>query len=138
MKTSCETKQFDIPREAGINEKKLDHTKSSNVCTKSLHRKPSLGAYDIYLSAMQSENVEEYKISLRMTPQNCDELLGLAEADITKNDTNTRDSISANIKLAGTIRYSQKVIPIYKTNSGSMQPHYHSLFQKSVTPITEI
>lgn len=105
---------------------------------KSLHRKPSLGTYDIYLSAMQSENVEEYKISLRMTPQNCDELLGLAEADITKNDTNTRDSISSNIKLAGTIRYSQKVIPIYKINSGSMQPHYHSLFQKSVTPITEI
>ena len=71
-----------------------------------------------------------------MAPHNFDELLRLTEANTTKNDTNIRDFVPANVKLAATIRYSDKVIPIYKINSGTMRPQSQSSFQKTVAPIT--
>ena len=40
-----------------------------------------------------------------MTPQEFDEILGLIQDDITKTNTNMRDSIPANTKLAITIRF---------------------------------
>lgn len=89
-----------------------------------------------YLRYIQSENVKEYKKCLRMAPHNFDELLRLTEANTTKNDTNIRDFVPANVKLAATIRYSDKVIPIYKINSGTMRPQSQSSFQKTVAPIT--
>ena len=89
-----------------------------------------------YLRYIQSQNVKEYKKCLRMAPHNFDELLRLIEANTTKNDTNIRDSIPANVKLAATIWYSDKVIPIYKINSGTMRPQSQSSFQKTVAPIT--
>ena len=40
-----------------------------------------------------------------MVTEDFDKLLGFIAVDITKNNTNRRNSISANVKLATTIRY---------------------------------
>ena len=40
-----------------------------------------------------------------MTPHFFDEILGLIQDDITKTNTNMRDSIPTNIKLAAIIRF---------------------------------
>ena len=70
-----------------------------------MSRRTNLGVYDTLLQELRSEDEGEYRKFLRMTPENFDELLELIKADISKYDTNMRDSIPANIKLAATVRY---------------------------------
>ena len=52
---------------------------------------------------LRFEDESEYKKLLSMTPQDFDEILGLIQDDIIKTNTNMRDSIPANTKLAATI-----------------------------------
>ena len=54
---------------------------------------------------LKFEDESEYKRLLHMTPQDFDEILGLIQDEITKTNTNMRDSIPVNIKLAATIRF---------------------------------
>ena len=51
------------------------------------------------MQELRFEDESEY-----MTPQYFDEVLGIVQYDITKTNTNMRDSIPANIKLDATIR----------------------------------
>ena len=53
---------------------------------------------------LRFEDESEYKKLLSMTPQDFDEILGLIQDDIIKTNTNMRDSIPANTKLAATVR----------------------------------
>ena len=69
-----------------------------------LGRRINLGLYETLVQELRFEDESEYKKLLRMTPLNFDEILGLIQEDITKTNTNMRDSIRANIKLAATIQ----------------------------------
>ena len=63
-----------------------------------------------------------------MTPQDFDEILGLIQDDITKTNTNMRDSILANIKLAATIRFLFINIFVHKYKySKNLLPFIHVL-----------
>ena len=64
----------------------------------------NLGLYEMLVQELRFEDESEYKKLLRMTPLNFDEILGLIQEDITKTNTNMRDSIRAKIKLAATIQ----------------------------------
>ena len=44
-----------------------------------------------------------------MTPHDFDDILGLIQDDITKTNTNMRDSIPANIKVALTIPFAATI-----------------------------
>ena len=46
---------------------------------------------------------------LRMTPHDFDDILGLIQDDITKTNTNMRDSIQANIKVALAIPFAATI-----------------------------
>ena len=61
-----------------------------------------------------------------MTPQDFDEILGLAYNDITKINTNTRDKIQINIKL-GNSSFSRS--SIHKVSAGKITS-IHSCFCK--------
>ena len=67
-------------------------------------RRSQLGAYDTLLSELQIEEESEYKNYLRMSPECFDELFDLVKIDITKQNTNRRDTIPPKLKLAATIR----------------------------------
>ena len=69
-----------------------------------LGRRINLSLYETLVQELRFEDESEYKKLLRMTPLNFDEILGLIQEDITKTNTNMRDSIRANIKLAATIQ----------------------------------
>ena len=69
-----------------------------------LGRRINLGLYETLVQELRFEDESGYKKLLRMTPLNFDEILGLIQEDITKTNTNMRDSIRANIKLAAKIQ----------------------------------
>ena len=70
-----------------------------------LQRRESHGFYAQLLSELKLEEPSIYKNYLRMTAENFDEILSLIKDDISKKNTVMRDSVSAEIQLAITIRF---------------------------------
>ena len=70
-----------------------------------LKRREERGVFNTLLQEFRLEEGMEYKKFLRMSPETFDELLGLIEDAILKQNTVMRDSISPKVKLAATIRY---------------------------------
>ena len=68
-----------------------------------LGRRINLGLYETLVQELRFEDESECKKLLRVTPYDFDEILGLMQDHITKTNTNRRDSILANIKLAAVI-----------------------------------
>ena len=88
-----------------IKKKKRRIRKRSSWVKPWLSIRVKLGVYDTLMLELRLEDESECQKFLRMTPQNFDEILKLIEGEITKSNTNMRDSIPANVKLAATIRF---------------------------------
>ena len=73
--------------------------------TSSLGRRTNLGLHETLVQGLRIKDESEYKKTLHKTQQNFDAILGLTQDDKTKANTNTRDLIPANIKLAARIRF---------------------------------
>ena len=57
-------------------------------------RRDSRGASTLLLKELAAEDVNEYKMCLRMTPEKFDTLLGMAAHKIERQNTQMRDAIS--------------------------------------------
>ena len=63
------------------------------------------GAYNLLLKELESEDQNSYTNFLRMSRESFDELLSLVLPYIKKKNTNMREAISAEERLAVTLRY---------------------------------
>ena len=72
-----------------------------------LGRRINQGFHETLVQELRFKDKLQYKKLLRMTPHDYDEILilGFIQDDVTKTNSNMRDSILANIKLASAIRF---------------------------------
>ena len=63
------------------------------------------GAFEALLNGFRREDPTEFKQFLRMDSETFDELLGLVEHSICKQNTTMRDALEPRLKLAVTIRF---------------------------------
>ena len=97
-----------------------------------LSKRSSFGFYDTLLQELRSEDEEEYKKFLRMSPDVFDELLNLIEEDITRQNTQLRESLPATVKLAATTRFlaTGENYSDCNINFGFTKVHWGNLFQR--------
>nr|CAI5817208.1 unnamed protein product [Callosobruchus analis] len=57
------------------------------------------GGSALLLTQLRTEDPKEYKLALRMTPKNFDDLLMLLSGSIQRQDTFMRDALPAKVKL---------------------------------------
>ncbi|KAL4153986.1 hypothetical protein QTP88_001819 [Uroleucon formosanum] len=70
-----------------------------------IKRRTVLGASENLLTELALEDPEEYRLCLRMTTENFEQLLNLVSPTIQKQDTILRDALLARIKLQITLNY---------------------------------
>ncbi|KAK9737988.1 hypothetical protein QE152_g10227 [Popillia japonica] len=63
------------------------------------------GGSILLMKQLRSEDPQEYRSGLRMTPENFDELLSLVANSIQRKDTLMRDALPAKVKLEITLTY---------------------------------
>lgn len=63
------------------------------------------GGSALLLKQLRLEDPSEYRLALRLTAENFDELLSLIEHPIQRQDTIMRDALPAKIKLEITLTY---------------------------------
>lgn len=63
------------------------------------------GGSALLLTQLRIEDPEEYKLALRMTPKNFDDLLMLLSSSIQRQDTFMRDALPAKVKLEITLTF---------------------------------
>lgn len=68
-------------------------------------RRNSHGASALLLKELALEDPQEYKMCLRMTPENFEKLLDLVSPRIQRSDTQMRDAIPARLKLEVTLNF---------------------------------
>ena len=67
--------------------------------------RPRLGGYEALLRDIRHSDERAYQNFCRMTPADYDELLAMVKPFITYQNTNCRKAISADERLAVTLRY---------------------------------
>ena len=65
----------------------------------------TLGACSTLLQELRVEDPQQFRIFLRMSAHDIEKILNLVGPIITKENTNLRDAISANDRLAVTFRF---------------------------------
>ena len=68
-------------------------------------RRDSRGASTLLLKELAAEDVNEYKMCLRMTPEKFDTLLGSVAHKIERQNTQMRDAISPRLILEVTLHF---------------------------------
>jgi hypothetical protein len=68
-------------------------------------RRDSRGASTVLLKEFAAEDVNEYKICLRMTPEKFDALLDMVAPKIERQNTQMRDAIPPRVKLEVTLYF---------------------------------
>jgi hypothetical protein len=68
-------------------------------------RRDSRGASTLLLKELTAEDVNKYKICLRMTPKKFDALLGMVAPKIERQNTQMRDAIPPRVMLEGTLYF---------------------------------
>ena len=68
-------------------------------------RRDSQGASTLLLKELAAEDVNEYKICLRMTPEKFDALLDMVAPKIERQNTQMRDAISPRVMLEVTLYF---------------------------------
>nr|CAH7748447.1 unnamed protein product [Callosobruchus chinensis] len=63
------------------------------------------GGSALLLTQLRTEDPKEYKLALRMTPKNFDDLLMLLSGSIQRQDTFMRDALPAKVKLEITLTF---------------------------------
>nr|CAH7725002.1 unnamed protein product [Callosobruchus chinensis] len=63
------------------------------------------GGCALLLTQLRTEDPKEYKLALRMTPKNFDDLLMLLSGSIQRQDTFMRDALPAKVKLEITLTF---------------------------------
>ena len=85
---------------------------------------------------MKIENQEGYKNYLRMTEENFLELLTIVKEDIEKQNTQMRDTIPANVKLATTIHFLSTAVSFYTDLQYAFHIH-QSTFSKFIPEVCD-
>jgi hypothetical protein len=70
-----------------------------------IQRRRELGFYRTFLCEIKDGDTETFKRFTRMTPENFQKLVTILSPYITKQDTNMRESISAEERLFITVRF---------------------------------
>ncbi|CAH0725632.1 unnamed protein product, partial [Brenthis ino] len=70
-----------------------------------LSDRPITGASALLLKQLRLEEPSEYRLALRVTAENFDELLSLIQSSIQRQDTLMRDALPAKIKLEVTLSF---------------------------------
>lgn len=70
-----------------------------------LSDRPVTGASALLLKQLRLEDPSEYRLALRVTAENFDELLSLIQSSIQRQDTLMRDALPAKIKLEVTLSF---------------------------------
>lgn len=63
------------------------------------------GGSTLLLKQLRLEDPSEYRLALRLTPDNFEELLSMIEGSIQRQDTLMREAVPARIKLEVTLTY---------------------------------
>jgi len=84
-------------------------------------RRDSRGASTLLLKELAAEDVNEYKMCLRMTPEKFDTLLGSVAHKIERQNTQMRDAISPRLILEVTLHFmatgnSYRTLPYFFQN----------------------
>ncbi|KAI4461224.1 hypothetical protein MML48_5g00001270 [Holotrichia oblita] len=79
--------------------------KKRNWVRKWIEDREATGGSILLMKQLRSEDPQEYRSGLRMTPENFDELLSLVANSIQRKDTLMRDALPARVKLETTLTY---------------------------------
>lgn len=84
----------------------LEKKKAKRLWTRKwISDRPITGASALLLKQLRLEDPSEYRLALRVTAENFDELLSLIQSSIQRQDTLMRDALPAKIKLEVTLSF---------------------------------
>ncbi|XP_072395514.1 uncharacterized protein [Diabrotica undecimpunctata] len=106
LKGKCVKKMFVLLREELINMLEEEVVKEKRLWVRKWISDRSItGASSFLLKQLRVENPTEYRLALRLTSENFDQLLSLIESSIQYQDTVMREASPAKIKLEVTLTY---------------------------------
>nr|CAI5850534.1 unnamed protein product [Callosobruchus analis] len=81
-------------------------SKQKRICVRKwIDDRDKTGGSALLLTQLRTEDPKEYKLVLRMTPKNFDDLLMLLSGSIQRQDTFMRDALPAKVKLEITLTF---------------------------------